>query len=259
MLAGAVAQRPDDEDEAEEAAGRHREIAAAQIVRRRRGEAAEDGEALAGDVPRRWPDGDEAGEEEDEEDEEALEARRAAVRERCALHCSVMRAMSCSSPTSLVIAGMKVVGAWLGRTARAALLPAGAEDEQENSGPNCHGSLVGVDAPGGFNTCFAHEQGMPACRLRKKAAEAEAELPAEPDEEDDEEEEEESEYETDSEDEGFGRALLKPVFVPKAWLRAAMPGCLPVLTHASAIPSLRQRVQSVCGPPFCACAERSGC
>ena len=58
---------------------------------------------------------------------------------------------------------------------------------------------------------------MHACRLRKKAAEAEAELPAEPDEEDEEEEEEEeeSEYETASEDEGFGRALLKPVFVPK--------------------------------------------
>ncbi len=55
-----------------------------------------------------------------------------------------------------------------------------------------------------------------ARRLRRKAAEAEAELPAEADEEDKEAAEEESEYETDSEEEGFGRALLKPVFVPKA-------------------------------------------
>lgn len=55
-------------------------------MRRRRSDAAEeDGEAIAGDVPRRRPDGDEAGEEEAEEDEQALEARRAAVRERCAL------------------------------------------------------------------------------------------------------------------------------------------------------------------------------
>lgn len=35
------------------------------------------------------------------------------------------------------------------------------------------------------------------------------------DEEEEEDEEEESEYETDSEEEGFGRAMLKPVFVPK--------------------------------------------
>ncbi len=33
--------------------------------------------------------------------------------------------------------------------------------------------------------------------------------------EEEEEDEEESEYETDSEEEGFGRAMLKPVFVPK--------------------------------------------
>ena len=71
-----------------------------------------------------------------------------------------------------------------------------------------------------------------ACRLRKKAAEAEAELPAEPDEEDEEEEEEESEYETDSEDEGFGRALLKPVFVPRVWLRA---GCHAHVQHVSCV------------------------
>jgi hypothetical protein len=47
----------------EEAAARHREIAAAQVISRR----AEERE----------------GESEEEEDEEALEARRAAVRERC--------------------------------------------------------------------------------------------------------------------------------------------------------------------------------
>ena len=80
-------------------------------------------------------------------------------------------------------------------------------------------------------SCVVPNNILHACRLRRKAAEAEAELPAEPDEEDEEEEEEESEYETDSEDEGFGRALLKPVFVPKVWLLA---GChaLPNLCHA---------------------------
>ncbi|CAK0784323.1 hypothetical protein CVIRNUC_007527 [Coccomyxa viridis] len=50
-------------------------------------------------------------------------------------------------------------------------------------------------------------------RLRRHQQEEEQLAPAEDDEE---EEEEESEYETDSEEEGFGRALLKPVFVPKA-------------------------------------------
>ena len=49
-------------------------------------------------------------------------------------------------------------------------------------------------------------------RLRRHQQEEEQLAPAEDDEE---EEEEESEYETDSEEEGFGRALLKPVFVPK--------------------------------------------
>ncbi len=70
---------------------------------------------------------------------------------------------------------------------------------------------------------------MCACRLRRKAAEAEAELPAEADEEDEEAAEEESEYETDSEEEGFGRALLKPVFVPKALAR---PGPLAAAPRA---------------------------
>jgi len=82
-----AAQRLDEGDDEEDAAERHREIAAAQILRRRRGDAADadDGEALEGDIARRRPDGDgEAGAAADEdEDEEALEARRAAVRERC--------------------------------------------------------------------------------------------------------------------------------------------------------------------------------
>jgi hypothetical protein len=50
------------------------------------------------------------------------------------------------------------------------------------------------------------------CRLRRHQQEEEQLDPAEDEEE---QEEEESEYETDSEEEGFGRALLKPVFVPK--------------------------------------------
>lgn len=55
---------------------------------------------------------------------------------------------------------------------------------------------------------------LPAvCRLRRHQQEEEQLAPAE--DEDEEEDEEESEYETDSEEEGFGRALLKPVFVPK--------------------------------------------
>lgn len=42
---------------------------------------------------------------------------------------------------------------------------------------------------------------------------------------DEEEEDEESEYETDSEEEdGYGRALLKPVFVPKV-CPGQPPGC----------------------------------
>ena len=51
------------------------------------------------------------------------------------------------------------------------------------------------------------------CRLRRHQQEEEQLAPAEDEEED--EDEVESEYETDSEEEGFGRALLKPVFVPK--------------------------------------------
>lgn len=62
------------------------------------------------------------------------------------------------------------------------------------------------------------------CRLRRHQQEEEQLAPAEDEEE--EEEEEDSEYETDSEEEGFGRALLKPVFVPKVrvppiWTRSA--------------------------------------
>ena len=53
-------------------------------------------------------------------------------------------------------------------------------------------------------------------RLRRHQQEEEQLAPAEDDEE---EEEEESEYETDSEEEGFGCALLKPVFVPKVWIQ----------------------------------------
>jgi hypothetical protein len=88
-----------------------------------------------------------------------------------------------------------------------------------------------------------------ARRLRRKAAEAEAELPAEADEEDEEAAEEESEYETDSEEEGFGRALLKPVFVPKAcapsvplaaatraWT-ALLQGCLQLSKRAAGMQS----------------------
>ena len=48
----------------------------------------------------------------------------------------------------------------------------------------------------------------------KRQQEQEVLAPA-ADEEEEEEEEDESEYETDSEDEGVGRAMLKPVFVPK--------------------------------------------
>ncbi len=48
----------------------------------------------------------------------------------------------------------------------------------------------------------------------KRQQEQEVLAPA-ADEEEEEEDEDESEYETDSEDEGVGRAMLKPVFVPK--------------------------------------------
>ena len=58
---------------------------------------------------------------------------------------------------------------------------------------------------------------LAACRLRRHQQEEEQLAPAEDEEE--EEDEEESEYETDSEEEGFGRALLKPVFVPKVGLK----------------------------------------
>ena len=57
-----------------------------------------------------------------------------------------------------------------------------------------------------------HPSWLYVYRLRRHQQEEEQLAPAEDDEE---EEEEESEYETDSEEEGFGRALLKPVFVPK--------------------------------------------
>ena len=57
-----------------------------------------------------------------------------------------------------------------------------------------------------------NERKLDGCRLRRHQQEEEQLAPAEDEEE---EEEEESEYETDSEEEGFGRALLKPVFVPK--------------------------------------------
>ena len=64
------------------------------------------------------------------------------------------------------------------------------------------------DARGMTRTC------APAPRLKQRQ---EQELLA-PAADDEEEEEEESEYETDSgEEDGFGRALLKPVFVPKVW------------------------------------------
>lgn len=43
------------------------------------------------------------------------------------------------------------------------------------------------------------------------------------DDEEEEEDEEESEYETDSEEEGSGRAMLKPVFVPKVQLFSELP------------------------------------
>lgn len=52
------------------------------------------------------------------------------------------------------------------------------------------------------------------CGRLKRQQEQEVLAPA-ADEEEEEEDEEESEYETDSEDEGIGRAMLKPVFVPK--------------------------------------------
>ena len=57
-----------------------------------------------------------------------------------------------------------------------------------------------------------NERMLDGYRLRRHQQEEEQLAPAEDEEE---EEEEESEYETDSEEEGFGRALLKPVFVPK--------------------------------------------
>lgn len=81
-------------------------------------------------------------------------------------------------------------------------------------------------------TCAGARRGRPgawalgldllaACRLRRHQQEEEQLAPAEDEEE--EEDEEESEYETDSEEEGFGRALLKPVFVPKV----TPPRCRP--------------------------------
>lgn len=63
-------------------------------------------------------------------------------------------------------------------------------------------------------TLCSRAQNCCGCRLRRQQQEQEVLAPA-ADEEEEDEEEEESEYETDSEDEGFGRAMLKPVFVPK--------------------------------------------
>ncbi|CAL8469211.1 g8752 [Coccomyxa elongata] len=62
----------------------------------------------------------------------------------------------------------------------------------------------------------AREARRAAVRERLKRQQEQEVLTPAADEEEEEDEEEESEYETDSEDEGFGRAMLKPVFVPKA-------------------------------------------
>ena len=71
---------------------------------------------------------------------------------------------------------------------------------------------------------------LAACRLRRHQQEEEQLAPAEDEEE--EEDEEESEYETDSEEEGFGRALLKPVFVPKVGAQRGAKSCkLAAHTH----------------------------
>ena len=146
--------------------------------------------------------------QEPEEDEDAIETRRAAVRERC-VHV----------PAALQLCA-GTLGSWMDQTD----ISGTANRQGTADSPPGHAllcSLVflrkcdGVSHIGALATpsgLGGPDMRVHALRLKQRQ-EQELLAPAADDEED---EEEESEYETDSEEEdGFGRAMLKPVFVPK--------------------------------------------
>lgn len=142
--------------------------------------------------------------DEEEEDDELREARRAAVRERCSTpkHDLAETSVACfhlsagapgSQPRLAWISSLQLQ-CWL------SMVPCAVSWRKGSSAVSVHSCQT------------AGMISAAVCRLRRHQQEEEQLAPAE-DEED--EEEGESEYETDSEEEGFGRALLKPVFVPK--------------------------------------------